>query len=111
MEYTIYQIKDVRNTIYAFRGWCDVVATNFNIDDYAIAYIGEMVTPDNIVPENFLDVLFEKFNINRPDDFAGHSLSVSDMIVLNNHGKAIWYYCDSFGWENITEFVLNRIKE
>lgn len=50
---------------------------------------------DNIT----LDDIFEKFNINRPDDFYGHSLSVSDLIVINNK----IFYVDRFGFVLLEE--------
>ena len=50
---------------------------------------------DNIT----LDDIFEKFNINRPDDFYGHSLSVSDLIIINNK----IFYVDSFGFVLLEE--------
>lgn len=46
-----------------------------------------------------LDDIFEKFNINRPDDFYGHSLSVSDLIVINNK----IFYVDRFGFVLLEE--------
>ena len=46
-----------------------------------------------------VEELFEKFNIDRPDDFKGHSLSVSDIIVLNGEYT---YYCDSCLWQRIS---------
>lgn len=48
------------------------------------------------VPEKvYLEQVFTDFNINRPDDFKGHSLSVSDLVKLNDN----LYFCDSFGYE------------
>lgn len=44
-----------------------------------------------------LNDLFEMFNINRPDDFKGWSLSVSDIIQLNDK----LYFCDTFGWKEL----------
>ena len=44
-----------------------------------------------------LENLFRMFNMSHPEDFHGHSLSVSD--VVNLDGKH--YYCDSFGWEEV----------
>lgn len=105
MKYKIYQIKDTRNTFYSFVGWNSTVADMFSLDDYHVVYEGE------ISGINVLDKLFEKFNIDRPEDFNGHSLSVSDLVVLNKDGNDFWYYCDSFGWEDITEFVYSAIKE
>jgi len=52
----------------------------------------------NLKDEDFLEEVFKKFNINRPDNFKGHSLSVSDIIILDN--DRIWY-CDSFGFKEM----------
>lgn len=49
-----------------------------------------------------LDRLFEIFNIERPGNFKGHSLSVSDVVEFPESNTA--YFCDSFGWEKIEEF-------
>lgn len=109
MKYKIYQIKDVANTNYAFVGWNKAIADMFTLNDYSLVYEGE------IEKRNCLDKLFEIFNINRPADFHGHSLSVSDVVALKDDGKDYWYwyYCDSFGWEEITEKVnvMNEEKE
>ena len=106
MKYQIYQIKDTRNTIYSFVGWSDATEKDFSMKDYKLVYSGE------IEPNGCLDKLFEIFNINHTDDYKGRSMSVSDVIALLDDGDDEknnwkWYYCDSFGWENITE-VINR---
>jgi hypothetical protein len=49
-----------------------------------------------------LDRLFEIFNIERPGNFKGHSLSVSDVVEFPESHTA--YFCDSFGWEKIEDF-------
>lgn len=59
---------------------------------YDVVYTGEVKPSDNVM--GVLESLFTKFNINRPADFRGHSLSVSDVVELD--GK--YYYCDSFGF-------------
>lgn len=41
-----------------------------------------------------LEECFERFNINRPDDYKGRSLSVSDIVIIDDTP----YYCDPFGW-------------
>lgn len=88
MKYEIYQIKNIRETDYAFRSY-DETKNLLKKSDYKFVYTGD--------EELGLDGLFEKFNINIPYDFEGHSLSVSDVVVLN--GTA--YYCDSFGWATL----------
>ena len=42
--------------------------------------------------------IYTRFNIDRPEDFTGRSLSVSDVIVVHQEGQDIAYYCDSFGF-------------
>ena len=52
-----------------------------------------------------LDDLFQKFNIGkRPEGYTGHSLSVSDVVKMD--GK--YYYCDSYGWEQIALTVKQK---
>lgn len=92
LKFSIYQIKNVAKCDYAFRSYS---ATKFSIDDY------ELVYSDNITVKDFddymyiLEDLFEIFNYKRPKDFTGRSLSVSDIIKLDDK----YYYCDDFGWK------------
>lgn len=55
--------------------------------------------------EAILEGLYTRFNLNRPDDFHGHSLSVSDVIALNLNGKMECYYTDSFGFYKLPAFL------
>ena len=55
-------------------------------------------------PEAILEGLYTRFNLNRPDDFCGHSLSVSDVIALNLNGQTECYYTDSFGFFKLPSF-------
>ena len=51
-----------------------------------------------------------KKSINRPNDFHGHSLSVSDVIVINRTAETKAYYVDSFGFEELPDFVQQRME-
>ena len=90
MKYKIKQIKDVENCEYTFRhyNWCK---DQINLDDYEVVYEGELDYPE--MP-NALEELFEIFNIRRPEDFEGHSMSVSDIVEVGGEN----YYCDAAGW-------------
>lgn len=103
MKFKIYQLKDMRGTDYGFMGWDFANDHGFKISDYNEVYAGERN------PSGILENLFEEFNINRPDDFKGHSLSVSDVVAIETDDWR-YYYCDRFGWEDITE-VVNANKE
>ena len=48
----------------------------------------------NIPTSEILEEIFTLLNVNHPEDYTGHSLSVSDIVVLNDKK----YYCDSYGW-------------
>ena len=52
-----------------------------------------------------LDDIFERFNIDRPEDFRGHSLSVSDIIVLNDGEKVTAHFVDSISFEQLDSFL------
>lgn len=56
-------------------------------------------------PEAILEGMYTRFNLNRPDDFSGHSLSVSDVIALNLNGQTECYYTDSFGFYKLPSFL------
>lgn len=73
---------------------------------YQIKYAGEIPAEYRIENDNylnaFLEYLFEQFNINRPLDFNGHSMSVSDVVIVDHPGCAIrTYYCDAIGFKQI----------
>jgi len=55
-----------------------------------------------------LEDIYSKFNIGRPEDFEGHSLSVSDVVVLVKDGETTAHFVDSFGFKAVPEFVVER---
>ena len=72
--------------------------------DYRMVYAAPWI------PTITLEDIFERFNINRPNDFHGHSLSVSDVIVINRTAETKAYYVDSFGFEELPDFVQQRME-
>ena len=52
-----------------------------------------------------LEDIYAKFNIDRPSDFRGHSLSMSDIIVVDEGGDSSAYYCDRFGFKSLDDFT------
>lgn len=91
--YTIFQINPINETsrTMMFMPY-DIVKKHLtlSLDFYNKVYEGET--------DGDLDDIYTQFNINRPADFKGHSLSTSDIVELD--GK--FFYCDSFGWEEVT---------
>ena len=74
---------------------------------YDLVYSGALspALAANRTPEAILEGLYVRFNLNRPDDFRGHSLSVSDVIALNLNGQTECYYTDSFGFYKLPSFL------
>lgn len=108
-QYHIYQT----DAEYSFRGWKNT-KSKFNITDYKRVYSGELVdmirfngkdTPCNTNDNEVLEDLYLKFNINRPSDFTGHSLSVSDIVEIVRKDETKYYYCDDFGWTDISSQI------
>ena len=98
MNYKIYQ-TDPHDCDYAFEWW-SWAKDRFNFKDYKLVY-EDVIIPNEGPIENTLEELFEVFNVERPADFKGHSLSVSDIVELDGH----YYYCDNVGWTDITKFI------
>ena len=57
-----------------------------------------------------LEELYLTFNLRRPADFRGHSLSVSDVVVLNREGQTGTFYVDRIGFKELPGF-LEQMKE
>ena len=73
-----------------------------NRADYELVYTAPLAEKDT------LEAIYERFNIQRPADFTGHSLSVSDVVVLND-GKSIKAcYVDSIGFAELPDFFKER---
>ena len=66
--------------------------------NYACVYSGRLDSGKG------LEDLYYAFNMERPEDFRGHSMSVSDIVVLRKNGEAKAYYCDSIGFTELPGF-------
>lgn len=91
-EYEIYQLNaGGRDQMFMNMKELRAMRVTPNIASYDAVYKG------TLEPGMTLDSLYTKFNVERPEDFKGHSLSVSDVIVVSDeHDKTAWFV-DSFG--------------
>ena len=55
-----------------------------------------------------LEDIYTRFNIDHPKDFKGHSLSVSDIVVLHQNGENTAHYVNSIGFQNVPEFLQEK---
>lgn len=72
-------------------------------DNYTAVYSGELRYAGDT--ESKLDGLYQTFNMNRPEDFTGHSLSVSDIVALKQAGVVTCHYVDSIGFAELPTFL------
>ena len=106
--FTIYQLKGGPETRdYRFEAYESLQEAGLAVDrqNYDLIYTAPL---DG---KTTLEDIYRTFNLDRPADFTGHSLSVSDVVVLNRSGKEKAHYCDSFGFTPVPEFFLQREKQ
>lgn len=100
--YSIYQLKDSTETRdYRFEPLQHLEQRGLSVEreHYNLVYAGNLTGGDT------LEGLYQKFNLDHPEDFKGHSLSVSDVVVLCENGKETAHYCDSFGFQEVPQFM------
>lgn len=99
IKYKLFQVKENLTRDYGFMGLSFMKSLDINVDleNYDLTYEGEI----NTDLSNILEELFRVFNIEQPDDFYGRSMSVSDIVQIHDD----YFYCDSFGWENINKLI------
>lgn len=106
-EYKIYQLKKgPENHAIRFEGFSNAerYGEPAKPENYDLVYTGSL---DDFEDSNKLEAIYTKFNLDRPEDFKGHSLSVSDIIVMNNEA----HYVDSYGFVDVSDRFLGKEKE
>lgn len=101
-RFGIYQLKsteETRDFRYMAMDYLEMKGIPVSKENYELVYTGELKEGMS------LDDIFTKFNIDRPADFTGHSLSVSDVVVLHQEGENTSHYVDSLGYREIPEFT------
>ena len=100
--FSIYQLKRSDETRdLRFEPYDRLTATGHAVDpaNYDLIYSAPLA------PGTSLEAIFTRFNIDHPKDFKGHSLSVSDVVVLHQNGQDTAHYVDSIGFRQTPEFL------
>jgi hypothetical protein len=106
-QFSIYQLKhsdELHGIRFESFDYLQKNGIPCDIRNYDLIYSGHMR------PHETLENLFHKFNMERPEDFKGHSLSVSDVIVVRERDKRTAYYVDSIGFKQLDRFEKNQAK-
>ena len=100
--FSIYQIKRGDETRdLRFEPYDRLQAAGLAVDpaNYDLIYTA------TLAPGTSLEDIFTRFNIDRPADFKGHSLSVSDVVVLRHGDRQEAHFCDDVGFREVPEFL------
>ena len=103
--FTIYQLKGGSETRdYRFEPYESLQEAGLAIDrqNYDLVYTAPL---DG---KTTLEDIFRTFNLDRPPDFTGHSLSVSDIVVLHQNDEDTAHYVDSIGFQQVPEFLQEQ---
>ena len=101
-SFSIYQLKGGNETLdYRFEPLDSIHRNGLSVkpENYELVYEAPLTEKDN------LESIYTRFNVDRPADFTGHSLSVSDIVVLHQNGKDTAHYCDRAGFSEVPEFL------
>ena len=101
-SFSIYQLKGGNETLdYRFEPLDSIHRNGLSVkpENYELVYTAPLTAKDD------LESIYTRFNVDRPADFTGHSLSVSDIVVLHQGGKDTAHYCDRAGFSEVPEFL------
>ena len=101
-SFSIYQLKGGNETLdYRFEPLDSIHRNGLSVkpENYELVYEAPLTEKDN------LESIYTRFNVDRPADFTGHSLSVSDIVVLHQNGEDTAHYCDRAGFSEVPEFL------
>ena len=105
-SFAIYQLRDNDDTArlrYMNSEYLEKKGLSVQKENYAAVYAGDLDRGGDT--QDKLNELYETFNIRRPEDFRGHSLSVSDIVALKQNGVVSCHYVDSWGFKELPGFL------
>ena len=106
-SFTIYQLKVGQGTDeYLFQPY-EALQENglaISLEHYEKVYMAPLSEEQN------LEEIYMEFNVMKPDDYRGRSLSISDVVVIHEAGEDTAYYCDLVGFREVPEFLGQEIK-
>lgn len=105
-SFAIYQLRDNDDTVqlhYMNSEYLEKKGLSIQKENYAAVYAGDLDRMGDT--QDKLNELYETFNIRRPEDFRGHSLSVSDIVALKQNGVVSCHYVDSWGFKELPGFL------
>ena len=100
--YMVYQLKagdETRDLRFEPFERLEQTGHTVDLSNYELIYAAP------VKPNDTLETIYRDLNVDRPENFRGHSLSVSDVVVLREQGKDTAHYCDSVGFVEVPQFL------
>lgn len=106
--YELYQLQDGERLHGIRYSTYEKNKGRITFDDFDRVYSGDWNSIQGKTDEEKLDGLFYMFNLRRPSDFRGRSMSVSDVVLINDKGNEKAYYVNDRGFVEMPEFILQK---
>lgn len=109
--FAIYQLRDHESTHdLRFLPMSQLQAAGLKVEreSYAAVYTGNLYNTEGKAVPEMLNNLFYRFNMERPEDFCGHSLSVSDIVALKVNDVVTTHYVDRYGFQELYGFLSDQ---
>lgn len=103
--------------VYQVNPELDSHGTKFHSYDSAIESVGGIdpsiykMVFDGELEADTLEDIYMILNQQQPPSYCGHALSVSDVIEVENNGEKEFFFCDSIGFEQLSEFNSQKAME
>lgn len=101
-QFGIYQLNDspkARDIHFMNFDYLETKGIAVSRENYDLVYTAPLEEGTS------LEDIYVRFNLDHPKDFRGHSLSVSDVVVLHQNGENTYHFVDSFGYKEVPEFI------
>lgn len=108
-SYAVLQLKHIDETDeFRFMPYWHIqkLENQPTIDHYEVVYNGPIEQSAGAAEQ--LEALYTRFNIDHPEDFRGHSMSVSDIVALKVVGEVSFHYVDSVGFQKLENFMKSE---
>lgn len=109
--FAIYQLRLHESTHdHRFMAMSQLQAAGLTVErtNYEMIYAGVLHQNSGKAVSELLNDIFYRFNMERPEDFHGHSLSVSDIVALKVNGNVTAHYVDRYGWQELQGFLSDQ---
>ena len=107
-QFGIYQLNDspkARDIHFMNFDYLETKGIAVSRENYDLVYTAPLEEGTS------LEDIYVRFNLDHPKDFRGHSLSVSDVVVLHQKGENTFHFVDSVGYKEVPEFIQEIAQE